>query len=156
MDFLTLVLIATFLAVLFGVLFIVFATDVVRGNKLKDSSASNLDLTQQDVRFLGTRPAYAEEGSPFWPQHVADLFFRPKKFFAGQLALGKTPSFVFVTWCYGIASAMHQAYRDVGRQTAGRASGKIPEEMFTMFTESWLAFWLWVIGFGAVGGLLLW
>jgi hypothetical protein len=155
MDILTLVMIATFIAVMCGVLFVVFATDLFRESKQQETPGLISASTQQDPRVLGTQPAYAEEGSPFWPQHLVDLFFRPKKFFAGQLSLGKTPYFVFVTWCYGIASTMHQVYRDLGRQTASRASSseKIPE---AMFTGSWLEFWLWVLGIGAVGGFFLW
>jgi hypothetical protein len=35
--------------------------------------------------------------SPFWPQHLIDLFVRPTRFFVGHLALGRTPYVVLVT-----------------------------------------------------------
>jgi hypothetical protein len=51
-------------------------------------------------------PSIQPELSPPWPQNLVDLLIRPRKFFSGQLALGKTPYVVFVTWCYGVSSAI--------------------------------------------------
>jgi hypothetical protein len=156
MEPLTFVMITTFLAVMFGVLLVVFATDFIRTRtKPEESSGSKLGAIEPDPRFLDTHPPYAEEVSPFWPQHLLHLFIRPRKFFAGQLALGKTPSFVIVTWCYGIASAIDQVYRDLVRETAGRPKS-LGQVMDAMLKNSWFEFWLWVLGIGAVVGFMLW
>jgi ABC-type uncharacterized transport system permease subunit len=45
------------------------------------------------------------EKSPFLPQHLVDLYLRPRRFFGGQLALGKTPYALFVAWAYGAVQA---------------------------------------------------
>jgi hypothetical protein len=117
MDSSTIIMIASLLAILFGVLFVVFVTDLIWTKKPKENSASNL-LGRVSERNLPERQlAYAEHISPFWPRQLVDLFIRPKNFFASELALGKTPSLILVTWCYGIAVTIDQAHRDLVRAT---------------------------------------
>jgi hypothetical protein len=153
MDATTLITIFTFLAAIFAVLFIVFAIYSFQARKKAEAtSTSNLPTSQTDPRLLGSQAAYVEEGSPFWPQHLAELFVRPRKFFTSQLALGRTPYFIFVTWCYGISSAIDQVFRDLGRAARAKAAGKTME----MVGGSWFEFWLWVLGIGAIGAVVLW
>jgi hypothetical protein len=116
------------------------------------SEGSNLSIGQPTPE----RPPPIEPGpSPFWPQHLRDLFFRPRRFFSGQLALGKTPYLVLVTWCYGISSAIDRIDRELLRVELGRARPSW-ERLGPMITESWLGFWLWVLLAGALGGIFIW
>jgi hypothetical protein len=83
------------------------------------------------------------------------LFVRPGKFFSSQLALGRTPYAVLVTWCYGISSAIDRVDTELMRAELGRARPAW-EELAPHVAESWLGFWGWVLASGAFGGLLLW
>ena len=93
--------------------------------------------------------------SPLWPRHLIDLFFRPRRYFSGQLALGKTIYVVFVTWCYGISSNIERIDSSHLRAEMGRPRPGW-EQIGPMITESWLAFWVLVLVVGAISGLILW
>ncbi len=93
--------------------------------------------------------------SPLWPQHLIDLFLRPRSFFSGQLALGSTPYVVLVTWCYGISNAIDRIDTEIVRAELGRPR-PFWDQMAPYIVDSWQGFWLWVLGSGAFGGLLLW
>jgi len=100
-------------------------------------------------------PSIQPRPSPLWPQHLIDLFIRPRKFFAGQLALGKTPYVILVTWCYGISSAIDRIDRELIRAELG--SPRPGWDQFgPLITESWLGFWVTVLLLGVIGGLFLW
>ncbi len=148
MDPTLLIIIASFLAALFGVLFVVFATDFIRSKTPQEKSASDLTATAPLPSFDATRSAY--DVSPFWPRHLLDLFVRPGKFFTNELALGKRPSFLLVTWSYGITIVIDQVYRDLARER------KNPANLGAMVAGSWFEFWFWVLIVGAVGGFVLW
>jgi hypothetical protein len=83
-----------------------------------------------------------------------DLFVRPRRFF-GEVALGKTPYVVFVTWCYGIASAIERIDEELLREQLGRPRPGWTE-ISPYLTQSWLGFWIWALVAGVVGGLFLW
>jgi Yip1 domain len=93
--------------------------------------------------------------SPLWPQHLINLFVRPRRFFSSQLAFGQTLYVVIVTWCYGVANAIDRIDQELVRAEVGRPR-RGWEQLAPMITESWLGFWAWVLAFGAIGGLLLW
>jgi hypothetical protein len=150
MDSNTIIVVATFLAVLFVVLFVVFATDVIRTKKPKEDLALNLLGNVSNRNLLEKQLAQADHISPFWPRHLVDLFVRPREFFAGQLALGNTPSFLLVTWSYGVAVALDQVHRDLVRKM------KSPGNLVAMGEGSWFEFWSWILTIGAIGGFVLW
>jgi hypothetical protein len=94
------------------------------------------------------------EGSPLLPKHLVDLFLRPRQFF-GEVALGKTPWVLFVTWCYGIAAAIDRLDEELLRAQFGQPRPGW-QEIAPYVTESWLGFWTWALVAGVVGGLFLW
>jgi hypothetical protein len=94
------------------------------------------------------------EGSPLLPRHLVDLFLRPRRFF-GEVALGKTPYVVFVTWCYGIASAIERVDEEMLREQIGRPRPGW-SQISPYVTESWIGFWTWALVAGVIGGLFLW
>src|SRR5262245_51498447 len=64
-------------------------------------------MSSQAVQPTPALPAPIAPGhSPFWPQHLVDLFVRPTTFFKSQLALGKTPYVVLVTWALGVSAVI--------------------------------------------------
>lgn len=93
--------------------------------------------------------------SPFWPQHLVDLFISPRKFFSGQLSLGKTPYVILVTWCYGISHTIDRINRELFRVELGNPRSSW-EQFGPMITESWFGFWKWVLMSGAIGGIFIW
>ncbi len=93
--------------------------------------------------------------SPLWPQHLVDVFLRPTRFFSSQLALGKTPYLVLVTWCYGIASAMDRIDQELLRAEFGRARPGW-EVWGPIVTQSWSGYWGFVLAAGVFSGLFLW
>jgi hypothetical protein len=109
--------------------------------------------------FAATTPDLAspiEAGpSPLWPQHLVDVFLKPTRFFSSQLGLGKTPYVVFVTWCYGIASAVDRIDQELLRAELGRPKPGW-EAWGPLVVESWAGYWALVLAMGAISGLFLW
>jgi hypothetical protein len=100
-------------------------------------------------------PSLGPGPSPLWPQHLVDLFLRPRSFFSKNLALGNTPYVLFVTWCYGISNAVSRVETEIMRSEFGRA--RPGWEHFGPFVaESWLGFWIYALAIGAVSGYFLW
>jgi hypothetical protein len=93
--------------------------------------------------------------SPLWPQHLVDLFIRPRQFFAGQLALGKTPYVLFVTWCFGIATAIDRIDQEILRADMGAARAGW-DSMAPVLVGSWAGYWATILAYGAVSGLMIW
>jgi hypothetical protein len=94
------------------------------------------------------------EGSPLLPRHLVDLFLRPRRFF-GEVALGKTPYVLFVTWCYGIAGAIERVDEEILRAQFGRPRPGW-DVLAPYITGSWLGFWAFALALGVVGGFFLW
>jgi hypothetical protein len=93
--------------------------------------------------------------SPLWPQHLINIFIRPRRFFSSQLALGQSLYVILITWCYGAASAIDRIDQELIRAELGQPQ-RGWERLSPMISESWLGFWVWVLIFGAIGGLLQW
>lgn len=93
--------------------------------------------------------------SPLLPRHLVDLFFRPRRFFTGQLALGKTPYAVVVAWSYGAAASIDRIDQNLLRAQLGRPRAGW-ESLAPYIVESWLGYWLFVAATGALGGVFLW
>lgn len=104
---------------------------------------------------LGLPTPIAPAASPFLPRHLLDLFLRPRQFFSGQLALGKTPHVLLVTWCYGIASAIERIDQELVRAQLGQSRPGW-EQIAPYVTGSWLGFWVWAFGLGVIGATFLW
>ncbi len=100
-------------------------------------------------------PPVVPASSPFWPEHLVDLFVRPSRFFSGQLALGRTPYVLLVTWAYGVANAIDRIDTELMRAELGRSRPGW-EEMGPLIAGSWLGFWVWALTFGAFAGAGLW
>ena len=103
--------------------------------------------------YSDTKEAIHPKGSPLWPKHLAELYIKPTKFFAGQLALHKTPYLLFVTWCYGISHSIGRLNKDMFRALMERPT--FPG-YFGPWTESWLAYWANVFVYGIAAALGVW
>jgi len=95
------------------------------------------------------------EESPLWPQHLVDIFLRPRNFFSSQLTLGKTPYILLVTWIYGMAHTIDRIDQNLLRAELGR-----PRPGWNILSsyilESWIYYWAFLLGFGALSGLIIW
>ncbi len=100
-------------------------------------------------------PPIEPESSPLLPRNLVDLFVRPRRFFTGQLALGKTPYIIVAAWCYGIATSVDRIDQEILKSQLGR-SNPFAQRLVSTVTESWPLFWAWVLAIGAINGLLLW
>lgn len=107
-------------------------------------------MTEHPVPTPELPPPIDAGASPLVPEHLADLYLRPTKFFESQLALGKAPYVVFVTLCLGISSAQDQIDVRVLDTVALGFSGV--DELL----ESWWVFWAFVLILGAIAGLFQW
>jgi hypothetical protein len=99
-------------------------------------------------------PALGPSPSPFWPQNLVDLFVRPTRFFEGQLALGKTPYVVLVSWALGVSAAID---RIDSRIMQAELSDR-PErwQAVELFAGTWPKLWAFVLVGGAFSGALYW
>ena len=93
---------------------------------------------------------YSLEPSPLSPRHIGDLFFSPQQFFSGQLALGKTPYLMAITWAYGIAGAIDRIDTGLLRSEFGT-----PNPFVAMAADNWTIFWVICLVSGVIGGALL-
>jgi hypothetical protein len=94
------------------------------------------------------------EPSPFWPQHLVDLFLRPTRFFAGHLALGRTPYVVLVTWALGMSSVIDRI--DTRILQAELRNDPARWEALESLVGTWPRLWALVLGGGLVAGALAW
>jgi hypothetical protein len=92
--------------------------------------------------------------SPFWPQHLIDLFVRPTRFFVGHLALGRTPYVVLVTWALGMSAAIDRI--DTRIMQAGLRDDTARWEALEALIGTWPRLWAFVLGGGLVAGALSW
>jgi len=99
-------------------------------------------------------PAIGPGPSPFWPQHLVDLFFRPTRFFRENLALGKTPYVIVVTWALGISAAIDRI--DTRLMQAELTGDARARETIELLFRDWRTFWLVVAVSGAFSGALYW
>lgn len=99
-------------------------------------------------------PAIGPAPSPFWPQHLIDLFFRPTRFFSGQLALGRTPYVALVTWAFGISSVLDRI--DMRMLQAELSDDPERWQVLEALIGDWPRLWAVVLASGAVSGILLW
>lgn len=92
--------------------------------------------------------------SPFWPQHLIDLFIRPTRFFTGQLGLGRTPNALFVTWIVGISAAIDRI--DTRLVQAELRDDPARWESIERLLATWPRFWGFALAAGVVGGAAYW
>lgn len=99
-------------------------------------------------------PPLTPEKSPFWPQNLVDLFFRPTLFFGQHLSLGRTPYALFVGWVLGISSLIDNVDQRLIQAELGRDSGA--NELIQTIAGSWLVFWGVALIGGIFSGALIW
>ena len=93
------------------------------------------------------------EAARLWPQHLVDIFLRPKHFFSGQLALGSTPYVLFVTWLLGLSSAIDR----VDGHLVKADLGTVPlNPLLERAVSSWPLYWACVLVAGVLAGAGLW
>lgn len=118
-----------------------------------------MDVKPQSSMPSRTAPGRPEPihpgDAPLWPKHLVDIFIRPTRFFSSQLALGKTPYVVVVTWCFGIAHTMDRIDQYMLRAELGRPRPGW-EHLAPLITESWLGYWAVVLVLGSISGFFLW
>jgi hypothetical protein len=83
-----------------------------------------------------------------------DLFFRPTRFFTENLALGKTPYVLLVTWALGMSAAVDRI--ETRLMQAELTGDTRTLEVFETLFGDWPSFWLMVAIFGAISGALYW
>lgn len=94
-------------------------------------------------------------GVPLLPRHLVDLFWYPRRFFAGQVALKRTPYAVFVGWVYGASAAIGRLNENLLRAELG-APRPGWDRMGPYLSGDWPSFWLYVALAGAASGAFLW
>jgi hypothetical protein len=99
-------------------------------------------------------PAIGPGPSPFWPQHLVDLFLRPTRFFTGQLALGHTPHVVLVTWALGMSSVIDRI--DTRLMQAELRGDPARWEALERVVGTWPRLWAFVVLGGVFAGALFW
>lgn len=99
-------------------------------------------------------PAIGPGPSPFWPQHLVDLLLRPTRFFTDQLALGRTPYVVLVTWALGVSAAIDRI--DTQIIQAELRNDPARWEILESFIGTWPRLWAFVLVGGLVAGVLYW
>lgn len=94
-------------------------------------------------------------GSPLSPASLADLFFRPSRFFLSTDWLQKVPELMLVVWISGIVYTIDRFDRSQIRAELGVRQGGL-QSVFSWLTESWINYWLCVLVIGALNGWILW
>ena len=112
-------------------------------------------MNQENAPSVELPPSIEPQASPLLPQHLVDLFIRPRRFFSGQLALGKTPYAVLIAWCFGAAATIDRIDQNLFRAEMGRSRSGW-DLLAPYIVDSWPGFWAWVLVFGAVSGLAIW
>jgi hypothetical protein len=102
---------------------------------------------------MGETPAAP---APIEPEPVAlanlfDLFFRPGEFFAGTIALGRTPAVLLVAWVVGAANTLGRVDTELLKVSAGHEHGFAA----ALTATSALSFWGLIAAVGAFTGLLI-
>jgi hypothetical protein len=99
-------------------------------------------------------PPIGPAPSPFWPQHLVDLFLRPTKFFAGELALGRTPYVALVSWMVGMSSVIDR----LDMRLAQAQLRNDPEQwrVLEALIGTWPRMWSVVLAGGGVAAILVW
>ncbi len=110
-------------------------------------------MTVGDAPLQPVPEPIVPEGTPLLPQHLVDIFFRPGHFFSSQLALGKTPYVIFVTWMLGLASAIDRVDQEMMKVDLGTARA---HNIADLVGASWLSYWGFVLAIGACSGVFLW
>ncbi len=93
--------------------------------------------------------------SPFTPANLLSLFFRPTQFFSSEIALGRTPFVLGVTWVVGIAYALGRIDQELLRAEFERAR-PYWASFGHLLTDSWLSFWPILLVYGALSALAIW
>jgi len=95
--------------------------------------------------------------APIQPEPVAlanlfDLFVRPSEFFAGHIALGRTPAVVFVAWVVGVGNALDRLDQRLLLDSLRPSHGGVSD---TVATAPVAAFWAAVAVAGVICGLII-
>lgn len=85
---------------------------------------------------------------PFELKNLFSLFFQPKKFFS-QAPSYHHQSIILITYCIGIFLVMDRIDQSLLKDSS--ATG-----LMNTITNSWLFYWLWVLGFGMVSAAFAW
>lgn len=100
--------------------------------------------------------AGGEGRSPLSIMAILDLLFRPSRFFSPQSLLSKAPEVYLVAWVSGIAYTMGKVDTRLMRSEVGAAMTTAQAQFAEWLTSSWPQYWMFVLGVGAVNGLVLW
>lgn len=87
---------------------------------------------------------------PLQPKQVITLFFQPKKFFS-QSKNYHHQSIILIAYLIGIVAVMDRIDQQLLRaETTNRTS------FLTSAADSWLSYWLWVLGVGIISATFAW
>lgn len=110
-------------------------------------------MTTLDTTQAVSPEPIVPETARLWPQHLVDIFLRPKHFFSRQLALGSTPYVLFVTWLLGLSAAIDRVDGDLVKADLGT---KAVNPLLERALESWPLYWGYVLVAGVLAGAALW
>lgn len=87
---------------------------------------------------------------PFHPKNLFNLFFKPKTFFS-QSNHYHHKSIMLMAYLIGVVAVMDRIDQKLLSSELGQSSS------FTdSLTETWFAYWLWVLGMGILSAALAW
>lgn len=99
---------------------------------------------------LTSKPSIEDGIKPFQPRNLFHLFFQPKTFFS-QPAHYHHQSIMVAAYLMGVVSVMDRIDQNLLRADRVTVSG-----MIETVTQSWLYYWLWVLGMGLLAAVIGW
>lgn len=96
---------------------------------------------------------YDLPGSPLSVAGMSLLLFKPRRFFSDRAWLLKTPELVLVAWICGVTATMERVDSRLMRADFGMSSN---QDVLSWLTSSWLNYWLFTIGLGALSAGIIW
>ncbi|MDP2653350.1 MAG: YIP1 family protein [Candidatus Omnitrophota bacterium] len=95
------------------------------------------------------------QSAPLVPRNILLLYFKPREFFARQIALGKTPYLIFVGWVLGMTHVIDKIDQNMLRADMGQPRPGW-EQIGPVLTGSWVNLWACLLIFGALAGYVTW
>lgn len=91
--------------------------------------------------------------SPLSVTCIGQLWFYPSRYFSNPISLGKKPELWFVAWLTGISYTIGRVSATFTKAELGTRSAW--SEFGPWLSESWLNFWVFVLGFGVLNAFIL-
>jgi hypothetical protein len=106
---------------------------------------------QSNESPLSTTTAIDAKISPLHPRNLFNLFFRPRRFFEQLNTFQHQPYIYLCAWLYGATSV-----KDRLERFSFDDPGSVTFEFWSMVSNAWLQYWLWILVFGVASGCITW